>query len=92
MQAQRCPHCGLEVKRLKRHIEDVHEKQECMCPHCAKVFTSMRNLLDHVKHTHDSEGQKFICHICSKDVTNALSLKQHLRRVHFSKATREKDF
>ena len=92
LQPKTCPHCGLVVQRLKRHIADVHEKEECVCPQCAKVFTNMRNLADHVRHTHENEGQQFFCHICSKECISAFSLKQHVRRVHSNMATREEDY
>ena len=33
-----CPHCGKLVKCVKRHVKDVHgEKEECVCPQCARV-------------------------------------------------------
>ena len=92
LQPKSCPHCGLEVLRLERHIADVHEKVECVCPQCAKIFTSMRNMLDHVRNMHDDEGQQFVCHLCKKECISKLSLKQHLRRQHRDMATKEEDY
>ena len=79
-----CPHCGKVVKRVKRHIQEVHgEKEECVCPVCARVFHGIKPMRDHVRHNHNNEGKVFICHLCSKEVSNELNLKQHLRRQHY---------
>ena len=90
-----CPHCGIVVKCLQRHIKDVHgEKQECVCPQCAKVFTKMGNLRSHVKDVHEKglDGRKFVCHLCSKEVSTERNLKQHLRLQHYEMPKKEEDY
>ena len=80
---QSCPHCGKDIKDLKRHVKDVHgEKDLCVCTQCTRSFLGMAQLRAHMKHTHDNVGQKFVCHICSKEVANELNLKHYLRRQH----------
>ena len=86
-----CPHCGKVVKNVAGHIAIVHQKEECVCPICAKIFNTYKQMRDHMLYNHNNEGKVFICHICSKELGNELNLKQHLRRQHYQ-VTAPEDF
>ena len=85
-----CPQCGKVVKYLSGHIKEVHgEKEECVCPVCARIYYSVKQMRDHVRANHNNEGKVFVCHICSKQLGNPLILKQHLQRQHYNVPTPE---
>ena len=85
-----CPHCGKVVKHLSGHISEVHgPKKEYVCPVCARILNTLKQMRDHVRANHNNEGKVFICHICSKELGNELNLKQHLRRQHYQAPTPE---
>ena len=79
-----CPHCGKVVKNVSGHISEVHgPKKGYVCPVCARILNTFKQMRDHVRANHNNEGKVFICHICSKELGNELNLKQHLRRQHY---------
>ena len=79
-----CPQCGKVVKNVPGHITEVHgPKREYVCPVCARILNTFKQMRDHVRSNHNNEGKVFICHICSKELGNELNLKQHLRRQHY---------
>jgi len=77
-----CQFCSKTYKHLSSHIKDVHMKEECICPHCAKTFSNRKHLNGHLASVHSGEGQTRICPICSKQCKNPQYLRQHVRLVH----------
>ena len=77
-----CQFCSKTCKHLSSHIKDVHMKEECICPHCAKTFSNRKHLNGHLASVHSGEGQTRICPICSKQCKNPQYLRQHVRLVH----------
>jgi KRAB domain-containing zinc finger protein len=77
-----CQFCSKTFKYLSSHIKDVHMKEECICPHCAKTFHNKKHLNGHLAAVHPGEGQTRICPVCSKQFKNSQYLRQHVRLVH----------
>ncbi|KAL2084453.1 hypothetical protein ACEWY4_019971 [Coilia grayii] len=56
-----CEHCSfscLSKGHLKVHVERVHQKIKRHCRFCKKKYSDVKNLLKHIRETHDMEDRK----------------------------------
>ncbi|KAJ8013244.1 hypothetical protein DPEC_G00051250 [Dallia pectoralis] len=56
-----CDHCSFECLskgHLKVHVERVHEKIKQHCRFCKKKYSDVKNLLKHMRESHDLEDKK----------------------------------
>ncbi|KAL0963531.1 hypothetical protein UPYG_G00307630 [Umbra pygmaea] len=56
-----CEHCSfqcLSKGHLKVHVERVHEKIKQYCRFCKKKYSDVKNLLKHMRESHDLEDKK----------------------------------
>ena len=56
---QKCDLCGIQVRKLKGHLNDVHKKDLLVTCHlCGKQYFQGRLFKDHMRRTHhvDNEG------------------------------------
>ncbi|NXO26165.1 ZFAT protein, partial [Cisticola juncidis] len=63
-----CPFTCLSKGHLKVHIERVHKKIKQHCRFCKKKYSDVKNLIKHMKETHDLQDKKV------KDVFDELRL------------------
>ncbi|KFO75521.1 Zinc finger protein ZFAT, partial [Cuculus canorus] len=63
-----CPFTCLSKGHLKVHIERVHKKIKQHCRFCKKKYSDVKNLIKHIKETHDLQDKKV------KDVFDELRL------------------
>ena len=63
---QICPKILASAGSLKRHIEQVHEKEIFFCDTCDKAFTHKHTLQTHKKNIHE-ESKKLKCEKCNKE-------------------------
>ncbi|NWS70348.1 ZFAT protein, partial [Crotophaga sulcirostris] len=63
-----CPFTCLSKGHLKVHIERVHKKIKQHCRFCKKKYSDVKNLIKHIKETHDLQDKKV------KDVFDELCL------------------
>ena len=71
-------------KRLKDHVERVHEvKKQHHCPQCDKCFSQHYTLYYHIKVSHEGKNP-FICHNCGSKFIEKARLERHIRVVHES--------
>jgi len=91
---QECRICGLHVRKLKAHINDVHRKESLVpCKICGKLYFAGRLISDHMKKTHGVKLDKFngdgififnkceICNIlvpCKKMSAHMMAKHNHL--------------
>ena len=55
---QKCELCGIEVRKLKGHLNDVHKKDLLVtCNLCGKQYFQGRLFKDHMKRTHCLDNQ-----------------------------------
>ncbi|KAB0794294.1 hypothetical protein PPYR_11133 [Photinus pyralis] len=77
-----CQHCGNPYpneKKLKSHIEKVHQKENerlFLCNVCAKQYKSKVALDTHMA-THEDADKKYECKVCEKRFAQASSLSVH---------------
>ncbi|XP_028836107.1 zinc finger protein ZFAT [Denticeps clupeoides] len=67
-----CEHCSfscLSKGHLKVHVERVHNKIKQHCQFCKKKYSDVKNLLKHIRESHDMEDKKV------KDSYNEYSLQ-----------------
>ncbi|KAL4616892.1 zinc finger protein ZFAT isoform X1 [Arapaima gigas] len=67
-----CEYCSfnsLSKGHLKVHVERVHKKIKQHCRFCKKKYSDVKNLLKHIRESHDMEDKKV------KDVYEELSLQ-----------------
>ena len=91
-----CSICKIPIKRLKRHMREVHdhenpiknplqeptEKHHC-CPHCRRKFKRLENMRRHIEEAHSLTNQaQWKCEQCEKSFTLERNLKLHKKRVH----------
>ncbi|XP_022530053.2 zinc finger protein ZFAT [Astyanax mexicanus] len=56
-----CEHCSfscLSKGHLKVHVERVHKKVKQYCRFCKKKYSDVKNLLKHIRESHDLEDEK----------------------------------
>ncbi|XP_076826313.1 zinc finger protein ZFAT [Brachyhypopomus gauderio] len=56
-----CDHCSfncLSKGHLKVHVERVHKKVKQHCRFCKKKYSDVKNLLKHIRESHDMEDKK----------------------------------
>ncbi|XP_040835181.1 zinc finger protein ZFAT [Ochotona curzoniae] len=53
-----CPFTCLSKGHLKVHIERVHEKIKQHCRFCKKKYSDVKNLIKHIRDTHDPQDKK----------------------------------
>ncbi|XP_026863072.2 zinc finger protein ZFAT isoform X1 [Electrophorus electricus] len=56
-----CDHCSfncLSKGHLKVHVERVHKKIKQHCRFCKKKYSDVKNLLKHIRESHDMEDEK----------------------------------
>ncbi|XP_072536439.1 zinc finger protein ZFAT isoform X2 [Salminus brasiliensis] len=56
-----CEHCSfscLSKGHLKVHVERVHKKVKQYCRFCKKKYSDVKNLLKHIRESHDLEDKK----------------------------------
>jgi len=59
-----CEVCGVDVRDLKQHMREVHEKARILkCQLCEKAFVTAKMLKTHLKKVH--EAKRATCAICS---------------------------
>ncbi|NXD86552.1 ZFAT protein, partial [Halcyon senegalensis] len=63
-----CPFTCLSKGHLKVHVERVHKKIKQHCRFCKKKYSDVKNLIKHIKETHDLQEKKV------KDVFDELRL------------------
>ncbi|NXJ65989.1 ZFAT protein, partial [Rostratula benghalensis] len=63
-----CPFTCLSKGHLKVHVERVHKKIKQHCRFCKKKYSDVKNLIKHIKETHDLQDKKV------KDVFDELRL------------------
>ena len=76
-----CPKCDIKlrnVKTLKNHIRNVHEKPLYKCGMCSKICPTEKNLLKHFSYYHEEKECKF----CIKMFKNANTLRSHIFNCH----------
>jgi hypothetical protein len=85
---QNCPKCSYgseNAAHLKRHILQVHEKANVVCPICGKVVSRADKLKGHMR-LHNTPGpshpQPHECRVCGKTFPANWRLQKHIRAVH----------
>ena len=71
-----CQNCGIKfknVKTLKNHIHNVHEKPIYKCAQCSRTFPTEKTIRKHIKYTHEPKE----CIYCEKVFKNSNSLRSH---------------
>jgi len=75
-------------KRLKEHVEVVHEmKKSCVCSLCGKLFKLKNNMMLHIKTFHEGKVKRNKCLKCdfTCSYSNPQTLRKHMERVHEGK-------
>ena len=86
---QSCTICGLDVKKLRQHMVDVHvAKEKVVCKICSKAYDSGRLIKDHYERVHkvkldgtplpDISHGLVKCSVCQEGVSK-LRLERHMR-------------
>ena len=66
------------------------KQQQCICPHCKKIFTKKDLYLSHV--TKHEKGENFwACRNCDFKKNSAKALQKHIIKSHFKQSGKEKD-
>ena len=87
-----CKRCKRSCKDLNLHIcvrdhkypvsnAERKKRNQRVCPHCDKVFSSLDNMKSHIKSTHE-KIYEFECKHCSKKLASAKTLKGHILQCH----------
>ena len=89
----RCDICDIvfkEPKKLKDHIEVVHESMRLTCNYCNddKMFAGKRSLQLHIAGMHKDRNE-IKCHNCEKTFPRKNALQRHIRDVHENKCEKE---
>lgn len=73
-----CPHCGLLVIHLEKHIENIHtDAPKHICRICKKTFKHRQNLVCHVNNHNGIRPYK--CKHCDKSYSYQNSLYDHMK-------------
>ena len=89
----RCDICDIvfkEPKKLKDHIEVVHEGMRLTCNYCIddKMFAGKRSLQLHIAGMHKDRNE-IKCHNCEKTFPRKNALQRHIRDIHENKREEE---
>ena len=83
-----CEHCEKKFKLigiLTRHLTKVHgfesDKSDFVCDKCSKIFTSKKNLAQHIKQTHENL-RLHECDSCEKTFKRKPHLVDHKALKH----------
>ena len=66
---------------LKKHNENVHQKEGYQCEICEKTFSLNRSLKTHIKVVHE-ELRPFRCELCGRTFNRKQQLVYHVKREH----------
>ena len=98
-ESQICPQCGISVKKVQKHIRDVHEappkpkappprsvpkEKNFICEICSSDFTTKAILKNHIKNIHETPEAKQ-CGECGKHFKYRSLLYNHVTTVHENK-------
>ena len=89
-----CPECGLKVRHLKLHIEQVHtpdDQKPFQCQDCGKGFVEKRVLEHHRMNVHlklRPYNCRYGCDIAYNDTSNR---NQHEKKTHGKLFTTERE-
>ena len=77
-----CKICGkiIAERRMKQHIEVVHDKVRHSCSQCDKSYVLAYDLRCHVRSVH--QGQKFDCRVCKMDFGRPADRNRHEKQCH----------
>ena len=85
VRVRKCPECGDEVKRIKKHFNTKHPtlKFELTyeCSQCEKVFKSRGHLKTHYESKHTNI--RYECDLCDKSFTTKSVLNSHIKLSHY---------
>ena len=79
-----CDICGkafANKKSIIAHKKWLHEGRRFQCAHCAKWFSSKRDVERHIKAVH-LKIKDFQCQLCEKTFSVKQSLTNHIKAVH----------
>jgi len=75
-----CPQVFSRMDHLRRHINNVHGKEEFPCSLCMKKYSRKGELLSHIKYFHNKI--KVPCHLCPRGFSKLSHLRRHIRTAH----------
>ncbi|CAK1583707.1 unnamed protein product [Parnassius mnemosyne] len=81
-----CPVSCPDKETLMKHIDNYHERERYICPHCNKEFTRRSHVIRHMSQR--GCGAKIaihMCEICDATFTRKDNLMVHLRLVHIAR-------